>query len=57
MNHMTFAFECWAVFLGEQRSEPYKKYGEASSAGKKTDPASKALSGKWLRRLAGKGGA
>lgn len=57
MSRMTFAFECWAVFFGEQRNEPYEWYGEVSSAAKKTDPASKTLSGKWLGHLAGKGGA
>jgi len=55
--NMANAFGCWTVFLIEQRNEPYKWYGEMSSADKNTGPASKALLGNWLCRLAGKGGA
>jgi hypothetical protein len=54
---MAFAFGCRLAIIGEQRSEPYKWYGEVSSADKIASPAPKALSGKRLCRLAGKGGA
>jgi len=55
--NMAFAFEYRASFLGEQRNEPYERYGKVSSATKNVDPMPKALSGKRLCRLAGKGGA
>jgi hypothetical protein len=52
-----YAFECKIEVFGEQRNEPYKRYGEVSSGTKTIDLAPKALSGKRLGRLAGKGGA
>lgn len=57
MISMTFAFGCQAAIFGEQRNEPYIWYGEVSSTNKKGDLTPKALSGKWLCQMAGKGGA
>lgn len=52
----TCTFGCQTAFISEQRNEPYKWYGEVSSAVKKVGLAPKALSGKWLCQLTGKGG-
>lgn len=43
-------------FLSEQRSEPYGWYGKWSSAAQNRSWWLEVLSGKWLCRLAGKGG-
>lgn len=54
---MAYAAGCQVQFLGEQQSEPYKWYGETSSATKKCAWHLEALSGKRLGRLTRKGGA
>jgi hypothetical protein len=57
MGAMVLEFGCRSVFAGEQRSEPYVWYGEMSSTDKNAESTPKAISGKRLCRLAGKGGA
>lgn len=52
----SYAFECRSVFLIEQRSESYDRYGEVSSADKNTDSAPKTVSCNWLCQLTGRGG-